>query len=158
MLRTMTCNRLKTAGLLAAVLLTLGAAEAQAQWGTLKGKFVYDGAPRRRPRSTSIRTSMFAASIRWWTKPAGGRQRRRGERGDLGSHQGRAKLRRRMPESASATVVYDNKGCRFEPHILAVQTSQTLEVHNSDPISHNSNMAPSGRRSDQSVAPRQRRR
>jgi hypothetical protein len=47
-------------------------------------------------------------------------------------------------KSADKTVILDNKGCRFDPHILTVWTSQTLELHNSDPFSHNSNMAPLG--------------
>lgn len=43
-------------------------------------------------------------------------------------------------EEASETVVLDNKGCRFEPHALLVRTSQPFEVHNSDPgIGHNTN-------------------
>ncbi len=38
----------------------------------------------------------------------------------------------------------DNKHCRFQPHVVAMRVSQTLELHNSDPFSHNSNLAPFG--------------
>ncbi|TWU23567.1 hypothetical protein [Bythopirellula polymerisocia] len=42
--------------------------------------------------------------------------------------------------SASEPVVLDNKGCRFEPHVIAVRTGQPLEVRNDDPgIGHNTN-------------------
>ncbi|HUY34834.1 MAG TPA: hypothetical protein VMV69_18960 [Pirellulales bacterium] len=40
--------------------------------------------------------------------------------------------------SANDVVRFDNKNCRFEPHILPVRVSQTLELHNSDAVSHNS--------------------
>jgi len=44
-------------------------------------------------------------------------------------------------EATAADVVrFDNKNCRFEPHILPVRTSQTLELHNSDAVSHNSSI------------------
>jgi len=47
-------------------------------------------------------------------------------------------------KDAKGTVVMDNKHCRFEPHIAVLRVSQTLELHNSDPFSHNSNLAPLG--------------
>ncbi len=43
--------------------------------------------------------------------------------------------------SAKEMVKLDNKGCRFEPHVLAVRTGQPLELNNSDPIGHNTNLA-----------------
>ena len=39
-------------------------------------------------------------------------------------------------------VKLDNKGCRFAPHIVAVNTNQTLNVTNSDAVGHNTNGAP----------------
>ena len=35
--------------------------------------------------------------------------------------------------------VLDNKGCRFEPHAMTVWTAEPFEIHNSDPIGHNTN-------------------
>lgn len=35
------------------------------------------------------------------------------------------------------SVVLDNVGCRFSPHVLVAEVGQTLELHNSDPILHN---------------------
>ena len=40
-------------------------------------------------------------------------------------------------ESASSAINLDNKGCRFEPHIALVRTTQTLHVINSDKVGHN---------------------
>ncbi|MGH7136955.1 MAG: hypothetical protein ACREHD_14540 [Pirellulales bacterium] len=48
--------------------------------------------------------------------------------------------------TAEDKVKFDNDHCRFEPHILPLRTSQTLEIHNSDPLAHNSNLTPLGDR------------
>jgi plastocyanin len=44
-------------------------------------------------------------------------------------------------QSASAQVTVDNKNCRFEPHVTSVRVGQTLVIHNSDPVAHNTNIA-----------------
>ena len=44
-------------------------------------------------------------------------------------------------KTAKDKVVLDNQHCRFEPHVLAMRTSQPLEVKNSDPFAHNTNIA-----------------
>ena len=41
-------------------------------------------------------------------------------------------------KAAKDIIKLDNIGCRFEPHVLAVRTGQTLEIGNSDTIGHNS--------------------
>lgn len=40
-------------------------------------------------------------------------------------------------KSFEPEVVFDQKGCRFIPHTLLVRAGQSVEVLNSDPISHN---------------------
>lgn len=37
----------------------------------------------------------------------------------------------------SASVTMDQGGCWFRPHVLGVQVGQTLDVTNSDPVTHN---------------------
>jgi len=44
-----------------------------------------------------------------------------------------------LESSGSEPTVLDNKGCRFEPHVLLVRTEQTLQIHNSDTVGHNTN-------------------
>lgn len=39
-------------------------------------------------------------------------------------------------------AVLDQKGCRYDPHVLGIQTGQTLEIKNSDGILHNINTTP----------------
>jgi hypothetical protein len=49
----------------------------------------------------------------------------------------------KAPESTAAVsalskeVKLDNEGCRFEPRVIAMHTSQTLIVGNPDPVGHN---------------------
>jgi plastocyanin len=40
-------------------------------------------------------------------------------------------------EVPTTPVVFDQRGCWFEPRILGIQTGQTLQVTNSDPVTHN---------------------
>ena len=40
-----------------------------------------------------------------------------------------------------ASITLDNKNCRFEPHVLVVQSGEKLTVKNSDSVGHNSNFA-----------------
>lgn len=43
--------------------------------------------------------------------------------------------------SEKAPVICDNHQCRFEPHVTAVRTTQTLVAGNKDTIGHNMNVA-----------------
>jgi hypothetical protein len=45
-------------------------------------------------------------------------------------------------EIPSTPVPLDQKGCMYEPRILAVMTRQTFEVHNEDPTIHNVHAMP----------------
>jgi hypothetical protein len=42
----------------------------------------------------------------------------------------------RKPER-DTSVVLDNRGCRFEPHVQVAEVGQWLDLRNSDPILHN---------------------
>lgn len=40
---------------------------------------------------------------------------------------------------------FDQKGCVFLSHVFAMRSTQTVEIINSDPVSHNTNIAATGR-------------
>lgn len=46
----------------------------------------------------------------------------------------------------SQPVVIEQKGCLYEPHVLAMQANQPLEVVNADPVMHNIHPMPSNNR------------
>lgn len=144
----MTYPTTRTASLrtLLALALVFGATQtaALAGWGNLKGKFVYDGtapSPQKLDASKDpevcgkhelVDESLLVsadggiANCVLWVRTKG------------------VEVADSYKKTETNTEVFDNKGCRFEPHILPVWISQTLEIHNSDAISHNSNMAPLG--------------
>jgi plastocyanin len=42
----------------------------------------------------------------------------------------------------SEPVVFDQRGCIYEPHVFGIQTGQTLKILNSDPLLHNIHALP----------------
>jgi plastocyanin len=57
-------------------------------------------------------------------------------------------------DSAKSPVIIDQKGCVYNPHVLALMTGQQLEVTNSDQATHNVNAAPKiNRRWNESQSP-----
>jgi len=47
-----------------------------------------------------------------------------------------------IPPVPEESVVLDQRGCTYTPHIVALRVGQTLEVRNSDPTTHNVNAKP----------------
>jgi plastocyanin len=119
-------------------------AEAAAKatgWATLKGRFAYDGAPPS-PKALNVNKDQEVCSKHPLVN----------ESLVVGSDKGLANVvlfvRNRKVEvhpdyeaTATKPVLLDNQGCRFEPHIATVRTSQPLVVKNSDPVPHNTNAA-----------------
>jgi plastocyanin len=52
----------------------------------------------------------------------------------------------RMFDAPSQSVVVEQKGCMYQPHVLAVRANQTLEVVNDDPTLHNIHPQPANNR------------
>lgn len=49
-------------------------------------------------------------------------------------------------EPPTQPVVLDQKGCQYQPHVLAIQANQRIEVVNDDPTSHNIHPIPANNR------------
>lgn len=122
--------------------LLVTASAAQAQWGTLKGRFVYDGDPPKpkqidtpnvQPKEPVVDESLLVdpktkgvANVVVYVRTKG------------------VKVHPDYKKAAGEKVIFNNKDFRFVPHVLTMQQSQTLELGNSDPVSHNSNFQPIG--------------
>ena len=126
-----------------AIVLACGGS-ASAQWGTLKGKFVYDG---KIPAAVPLNITKDMEVC--------GKHNLVDESLVVGKNGGLAnvvlfcrskgvKVNPEYAKAAKATVILDNKNCRFEPHILPMLVTQTLAIKNSDPVGHNTNSSPIG--------------
>jgi hypothetical protein len=121
-----------------------------ADWGNLKGRFIYDGDP---PKVQAIDTSKEALCSKH--KVVNEELVVNPENHGLANvvvfvSSKKVKEHPDYKKTAKDEVTIDNNGCRFEPHIVPMTLSQTLVIKNSDPFSHNSNLAPLG---DNSINP-----
>lgn len=121
---------------------------ASAQWGNLKGKFVLDGDAPKAPALTVtkdietcgkcklIQESLVVNSANGGIKNVviflypDSKQKRK------------LKVHSDYDATAKDTISISNKCCRFEPRILALRTTQTLDILNPDPVAHNSKVSP----------------
>lgn len=130
----------------AALALCCGTAQAQG-WGSLTGKFVYDGAaPEREPVKLEKPDDIQAFGGANLTDDTllvdanGGvanvvvyvRTKKVAVNPDIAAN---------IP----AQVTYENKGARFAPRILCIWLNeQTVILGNADPVAHNTNVQPLG--------------
>lgn len=139
-------QKLAVLAALVAASLAVHAYAAEGEWGTLKGKFVFDGAPPA-PKKLDVAKEAFCTKCNVVAEdvvvdPANKGvanvvvflKTKKGEK--IKIHPDYEK-----PEVKNAELVIDNKGCRFEPHVAIARVGQQVIVKNSDPVSHNSNIA-----------------
>ncbi|MCA9217551.1 MAG: hypothetical protein KDB27_30995 [Planctomycetales bacterium] len=135
-------KKLVTTVLLGTIALT---STANAQWGTVKGKFTFDGTA---PAQSAIKVTKDVQFC--------GKQDLKEEELVVNSENGGianvviylyekrgAKPPKVHPDykaSDNDKVTLDNKGCRFEPHITLLRTSQTLVIGNVDAVPHNASL------------------
>jgi len=112
------------------------------EWGTIKGKFLFGGSA---PEATPLKADKDVEVC--------GKHKLVNEELVVGADKGianvvvfvRDKAVKVNPElaaaAAKAKVELDNASCRFEPHVVFVQTGQEFVIKNSDTVGHNSNVA-----------------
>lgn len=115
---------------------------ARAEWGTLKGRFVFGGDVAVAAPLTVDKDVEVCGKHKLLTEEL-----------VVGPDKGvanvvvfvRDKKVKVKPELAAAAKEFkpelDNHDCRFEPHVLFVQAGQELMIKNSDSVGHNSNIA-----------------
>ena len=117
------------------------AAAKASGWGTIKGRFVYEGGVFK-PAVLSITKDVDVCG----KHPLVNESLLVSDGGGLANAVVYARDRKievhpDYAASAKEKVVLDNKDCHFQPHIVAVRTGQPLEIKNSDPVGHNTNIA-----------------
>lgn len=111
-----------------------------AEWGTIKGKFVYKGEPKAAPLTINKDVEFCGEH-----KPAD-ESIVVGDGAALRDvfvylYVARGKKVEIHPDYKPGELkVISNKGCRFEPHALVLWTADELEVRNDDTIGHNTNI------------------
>jgi len=139
---------------LIAVLSLLAAPAWADEWGTIKGKFVFQGDA---PAAAALKADKDVEVC--------GKHKLLAEELVVGADKGiqnvvvfvRDKDVKVNPEVAAAAkaqnVELDNKDCRFEPHVVFVQTGQELVIKNSDTVGHNSNITTIKNRASNALIP-----
>ena len=114
---------------------------SHAQWGTLKGQFLYgkDGTAAPAASKLTITKDVEVCGKQpLFNEELVVNKDNRGLANVLIWADKIKKVHSDYEKTAKDTVVMDNKLCQFEPRVLAVRTGQTLKVGNSDPVGHNS--------------------
>lgn len=115
-------------------------ARADDGWATLKGKFVYDGAP---PPAKFLETAGKDAETCSKHKIADESLTIDVSSKGIANVVVFARKTSRVHESqksAASEAVFDQKECVFLTHVLPVRVGQPLLIKNSDPIGHNTNI------------------
>jgi hypothetical protein len=122
-----------------------GGSETQAAkatgWGTIKGRFVYDGTPPT-PGNISITKDQDVCA----KHPLSNESLLVARDGGLANvvlfaRNKNLEVHPDYAASADKPALLDNLECHFVPHVLAVRTSQPLQIKNSDSVGHNTNIA-----------------
>lgn len=123
------------------LLLVLFAVPAHAEWGSISGRFVYDGKVPE-PRRIEINKDRDALGQYVMDESLLVNKRNRGIANViiyLAPKRGAGELRVHPSYTMSAkeTVTLNLRGGRFQPHVLLMRTTQKMAQVNHDPIAYN---------------------
>ena len=114
-----------------------------AEWGSIKGRFVVDGAPPKLP-PLQVTKDQFCIEIQPKNESVVV-----GEKNGLVNavvflrvpRRGKVEVHPDYEAQLSEPSALDNKNCSFQPHIALVRVGQPFVIKNSDPdpVSHNTN-------------------
>lgn len=111
-------------------------------WATIRGRFIYDGTP---PQMPPYNVNKDDATC----KPGGRAPLQQTLLVDSATHgiknvvvylRGASRVHE-SAQSATGSVVFDQKVCEFLSHVMPVSVGQTIEIKNSDPIGHNTKIS-----------------
>lgn len=119
----------------------LTATASGADWGTLKGQFLYGKEGTAIPKANKLTITKdveVCGKEDLFNEDLVINEKNRGIANVLIWVDKPKSIHPDYEETAGAEVVLDNKLCRFEPRCVAVRVGQTLVVGNPDPVGHNS--------------------
>ncbi len=120
-----------------------GALMAEDGWATLKGRFVYDGAPpAAKSLDTSGKDSEVCAKHKIPDNSLLVDSASKGIANVVVFARKTSRVHDSQQEAAKDKAVFDQKECVFLSHILPVRVGQALVIKNSDPVGHNTNISP----------------
>jgi hypothetical protein len=126
----------------AVALVSLAGPLSAAEFGTLKGRFVYEGKPKVEPIQPSKDTA-FCSQHKLFNETVSVSDKDELPNVFVYLYPARGKKVDVHPSyeaAAKEPKVLDNHSCRFEPHAMTLWTAQPLEIRNSDAgIGHNTN-------------------
>jgi plastocyanin len=122
-----------------AVVILLSRPAAAQQWGDLEGTFLFKGTPPTPEKIVPTKDPEFCGKHPLAIENVVVNKDNKGL-ANVAVYlfdTAKPKIHPDYEKEAKAEVVVDNEKCRFEPHVTAIRTGQTLVVGNKDPIAHN---------------------
>jgi len=118
---------------------------ADAAWGTLKGRFVLVGnAPPARKLSTGGKDGAVCDKHPLIDDSLLVDAETRGIANIAIFARKTPRVHDKYKATEKAEIPFDQKNCVFLSHVLPIRVTQTLVIKNSDPIGHNSSISPPG--------------
>ena len=111
-------------------------------WATLKGRFVFNGTPPQRRRLSVSKDVAICAP--GGSAPMGESLVVDASSGGIANVAIYLRGANRVHESAQPNdekVLFDQKQCIFLSHVFPLRIGQTMQIKNSDPVGHNTNIA-----------------
>jgi hypothetical protein len=118
-------------------------AEAGTGWGTISGKLVFDGSPpavRMLPTGGKDPTACHPQGVPDDSLVVDSASK--GIKNIVVYARRVSRVNDEYAATESEPVEFDQKGCQFLSHVVAVRTSQPLNIKNSDPVAHNTSITP----------------
>ncbi|MBI1901388.1 MAG: hypothetical protein HYS13_09795 [Planctomycetia bacterium] len=108
-------------------------------WGTIRGKFVVAGNVPALPRPNVDKDVQFCGThgLKNETLTVGSGNELANVVVFVKTRLTAELITKDFTEKPGVEVLFDNKNCRFEPHVCLLTTKDTLLIKNSDPVGHN---------------------
>lgn len=121
------------------------AASTGTGWGTIRGQFVYDGEPPQ-PKPYNVTTEHAICSVNGQAPPEETLVVDSGTKGikNVAIYLRNASRVHESAQSKAEPVVFDQQHCVFLTHMLGATVGQTIDIKNSDPTGHNTNILGAG--------------